>query len=59
MGTWRTVAPAMWKLVKRMMMGNEAWAAVLPEAVNRIPKENINILSAQVTFLQDFCSGVS
>lgn len=51
MGSWRTVAPAMWKLGKREMMENEAGAAILPEAVNRIPKENINILSAQVTFL--------
>lgn len=25
--------------------------AVLPDAVSKIPKENINIVSAQVTFL--------
>lgn len=46
--------PAMWKQGK-MKTGNEAGSA----AVSRIPKENINIVSAPVTFLQDFLSKVS
>lgn len=46
--------PTMWKQGK-MKTGNEAGSA----AVSRIPKENINIVSAPVTFLQDFLSKVS
>lgn len=44
----------MWKLRKTKMMGNEAGLAILTATVSRITEENINIVSVQVTFLQDF-----
>lgn len=47
-----------WKSGRTKTMGNGAAPAVLPDTVSKTPKENINAVSAPVTFLEGFLSKV-